>query len=169
MLAETSPILPCPRRSLSVRPSFKVSAARARAEKLKLGKQSTLRGLASEDGKAEIVRRRARQATAASCLHIFLFFARFFVNSPWFTFSAFRPPVSGFSLSAFQLVASNPGVRIQLGHSEKLVAGLFVGVFHPQPVEQCALGQSLAGGDFEWAPEAGPPEVGAFSPVVGLT
>jgi len=113
-----------------VRPSFKVSAARARAEKLKLGKQSTLRGLASEDGKAEIVRRRARQATAASCLHIFLFFARFFVNSPWFTFSAFRPPVSGFSLSAFQLVASNQVSESNSATARSLLLGFSFGVFH---------------------------------------
>jgi len=31
-----------------------------------------------------------------------------------------------------------PGVGIELGYGEKLVAGLFDGVFHPQPVEQRA-------------------------------
>ena len=40
---------------------------------------------------------------------------------------AFRPLVSGFSLSVFQLFVS----------------------FHPQPVEQCALGLLLAGGEFD--------------------
>ena len=37
-----------------------------------------------------------------------------------------------------------PGVGIEFGHGEKLVAGLFDGVFHPQPVEQRVLGLSLA-------------------------
>jgi hypothetical protein len=58
---------------------------------------------------------------------------------------ALRFPPSGFR---FQLFASNPGVGIELGHGEKLVAGLFDPVFHPQPVEQRALGLLLAGGDF---------------------
>jgi hypothetical protein len=58
---------------------------------------------------------------------------------------AFRFPPSGLR---FQLFASNPGVGIELGHGEKLAAGLFDPVFHPQPVEQRALGLLLAGGDF---------------------
>ena len=33
-----------------------------------------------------------------------------------------------------------PGVGIEVGHGEKLVAGLFDRVFPPQPVEQRALG-----------------------------
>ena len=45
----------------------------------------------------------------------------------------FPPPVPGFSLSAFCFV---------------FVAGLSDLVFHPQPVEQRALGLLLAGGDF---------------------
>jgi hypothetical protein len=45
-----------------------------------------------------------------------------------------------------------PGVGIQVGYGEELVAGLFDGVFHPQPVEQRALGLLLVGGDFEQAP-----------------
>jgi hypothetical protein len=61
---------------------------------------------------------------------------------------AFRPPVSGSSLSAFQLFASNPGVGIEFGHGEKFVAGLFDPVFHSQPVARRALGLLLAGGDF---------------------
>ena len=40
-----------------------------------------------------------------------------------------------------------PSVGIEFGGGEKLVAGLFDGVFHPQPVEQRALGLLLAGGD----------------------
>jgi hypothetical protein len=44
------------------------------------------------------------------------------------------------------------GVGIEIGHGEKLVAGLFNLVFHPQPVEQRALGLLLAGGDFDRAP-----------------
>jgi hypothetical protein len=47
---------------------FVGEGAGVRAEKLKLGKQSTLRSLATEDGKAEIARRRARRSAAASCL-----------------------------------------------------------------------------------------------------
>jgi hypothetical protein len=65
---------------------------------------------------------------------------------------AFRSPVSAFSLSAFQLFASYPGVGIEFGHGEKLVAGLFDRVFHPQPVEQRALGLLLAGCDLGQAP-----------------
>jgi hypothetical protein len=42
-----------------------------------------------------------------------------------------------------------PGVGIEFGCGEKLVAGLFDRVFHSQPVEQCALGLMLAGGDFD--------------------
>ena len=70
---------------------------------------------------------------------------------------AFRPPVSGFSLSAFQLCPSCPGLGIEVGYGEKLAAGLFDRVFHPQPVGQRALGLLLAGGDLERAAEAGPP------------
>jgi hypothetical protein len=44
------------------------------------------------------------------------------------------------------------GVGIEVRCGEKLVAGLFDGVFHAQPVEQCALGLLLAGGDFDQAP-----------------
>ena len=50
-----------------------------------------------------------------------------------------------------------PGVGIEVGHGEKLVAGLFDRVFHLPPVEQGALGLLLVGGDFEREPEAGPP------------
>ena len=38
-------------------------------------------------------------------------------------------------------------------HVEKLVAGLFDCVFHPQPVEQRALGLLLAGCNFDQAPK----------------
>ena len=44
-----------------------------------------------------------------------------------------------------------PGVGTEVGCGEKLVAGLFDGVFHPQPVEQRALGLLLAGGGFDHA------------------
>jgi hypothetical protein len=44
-----------------------------------------------------------------------------------------------------------PGVGIQLGQGEKLVGGLCDPVFHPQPVEQRALGLLLAGCDFDQA------------------
>ena len=40
-------------------------------------------------------------------------------------------------------------VGIEFGRGEKLVAGLFDGVFHSQPVEQRALGLLLAGCDFD--------------------
>ena len=46
----------------------------------------------------------------------------------------------------------HPGVGIDVGCGEKLVAGLFDCVFHPQPVEQGALGLLLAGRDFNQAP-----------------
>ena len=52
-------------------------------------------------------------------------------------------------LAADALHFAYPGVGIEVGYGEKLVAGLFDGVFHPQPVEQCALGLLLAGGDFD--------------------
>jgi len=45
----------------------------------------------------------------------------------------------------------HPGVGIELGHGEKLVAGLFDCVFHPQPVEQRALGLLLEADDFDQA------------------
>ena len=45
------------------------------------------------------------------------------------------------------------GVGIEVGCGEKLVAGLFDGVFHPQPVEQRALGRLLAECDFNQAPK----------------
>ena len=43
------------------------AGAGGRAEKLKLGKQSTLRSLATEDGKAEIAGRTAGRSAAAFC------------------------------------------------------------------------------------------------------
>jgi hypothetical protein len=63
----------------------------------------------------------------------------------------FRPPVSGFrfQVSPLLLSASLPGVGIEFGHREKFVAGLFDRVFHPQPVEQRALGLVLKGGEFD--------------------
>jgi len=45
-----------------------------------------------------------------------------------------------------------PGVGIEVGHREKLLAGLFDLAFHPQQVEQLALGLLLAGRDFDQAP-----------------
>jgi hypothetical protein len=76
-------------------------------------------------------------------------------NAPGFRFplSAIRFQVSGFSLSAFQFFASYPGVGIEVGHGEKLVAGPFDLVFHHQPVEQRALGLLLAGRGLVQAPE----------------
>ena len=55
-------------------------------------------------------------------------------------------------LAAEALHFADPGVGIQLGQGEKLVAGLFDCVFHPKPVEQRALGLLLAGCDFDEAP-----------------
>jgi hypothetical protein len=52
-------------------------------------------------------------------------------------------------LTADALHFGYPGVGIEFGCGEKLVAGLFDGVFHPQPVEQRALALLLAGGDFD--------------------
>src|ERR1035438_7145491 len=46
---------------------------------------------------------------------------------------------------------ADPGVGIEVGCGEKLVAGLFNSVFQTQPVEQRALGLLLAGGDFNQA------------------
>jgi len=45
-----------------------------------------------------------------------------------------------------------PSVGIEFGCGEKLVAGLFDCVFHPQPVEQLALSLVLVGCDFDPAP-----------------
>ena len=56
-------------------------------------------------------------------------------------------------LAADALHFGYPGVGIEVGCGEKLVAGLFDGVFHSQPVEQRALGLLLAGGDFDQAPD----------------
>ena len=42
---------------------------------------------------------------------------------------------------------ADPGVGIQLGQGEELVAGLFDAVSHSQPVEQRALGLLLARGE----------------------
>jgi len=69
-------------------------------------------------------------------------------------FFAFRFPPSGsrFQVSAFQLFASYPDVGIEFGYGEKLVAGLFDLAFHPQPVEQRALGLLLAGCGSDKAP-----------------
>jgi len=53
----------------------------------------------------------------------------------------------------FQLFASYPGVGFEFGHGEKLVAGLFDSVTHPQSVEQPALGLLLARSDFDQAPK----------------
>jgi hypothetical protein len=58
----------------------------------------------------------------------------------------------------------HPGGGIEFGHGEKLVAGLFDPVFHPQPVEQRALGLLLAGSDCSRAEQNGvKQQVGAFS------
>jgi hypothetical protein len=83
-------------------------------------------------------------------LPIFLFLAPLFHYAPGFRFVI---SVLRFQLSAFQLFASCPSVGIQFGHGEKLIAGLFDGVFHPQPVEQRALGLLLAGCDSDQAPK----------------
>jgi hypothetical protein len=53
-------------RALQVQ-GFGGEGARRRAEKLKWGKQSTLRSPATEDGKAEIVGRRGRRSAVPSC------------------------------------------------------------------------------------------------------
>jgi len=54
-------------------------------------------------------------------------------------------------LAADALHFGYPGVRIEVGCGEELVAGFFNRVFHAQPVEQRALGLLLAGGDFDQA------------------
>lgn len=43
---------------------------------------------------------------------------------------------------------ADPGIGIQLGEGEKLIAGLFDVVFHSQPVQQRALGLLLASPEF---------------------
>jgi hypothetical protein len=55
-------------------------------------------------------------------------------------------------LAADALHFAHPGVGIEVGFGEKLVAGLFDTVFHSQPVEQYALGLLLAAGEFDYAP-----------------
>ena len=73
-------------------------------------------------------------------------------------------------LASDALHFAHPGVGIEFGRGEKLVAGLFDGVFHPQPVEQRALGLLLAGCDFGQVPnELGSPQVGALAPLIGPT
>ena len=52
-----------------------------------------------------------------------------------------------------------PGAGIEVRHGEKLVAALLGRVFHPQPVEQRALGLLLAGRDFNQVPN----EIGSSS------
>jgi hypothetical protein len=62
---------------------------------------------------------------------------------------AFRFPPSGFRFQPFSVSA----------FCFVLVAGLFDPVFHPQPVEQRALGLLLAGRDFNQVPN----EIGSSS------
>jgi hypothetical protein len=101
---------------------FGCGGAGGRAEKLKLGKQ-----------KAEIARPGAQRSAAPSCPpHLPVpcaLISHFSLSAfPISAFvPAFRPPVSGFRLSAFQLFAS-------------------------WPVEQRALDLLLAGDDFDQAP-----------------
>ena len=54
----------------------------------------------------------------------------------------------GLLLATDALYFAYPGVGVQFGQGEELVAGLFYAVFHSQPVEQRALGLLLPGGDF---------------------
>jgi hypothetical protein len=56
------------------------------------------------------------------------------------------------SLSPDALHLAYPGVGIEFGHGDKLVAGLFERLFHPQPVEQRELGLLLAECHFDQAP-----------------
>jgi hypothetical protein len=91
---------------------FGGEGAGGRAEKLKLGKQSTLRpppearfvrragSLATEHGKAEIARRRVRRSAAVFCLPIFLALAPLLLKAPGFRF-----PPSGFSFQRFSVSA----------------------------------------------------------------
>ena len=58
----------------------------------------------------------------------------------------------GLLLATDALYFADPGVGVQIGHGEELVAGLFDPVFHSQPVEQRALGLPLAARDFDQAP-----------------
>jgi len=52
-------------------------------------------------------------------------------------------------LAADALHFADPGVGVQIGQGEELVAGLFDAVFHAQPVEQRALGLLLVGVEFD--------------------
>ena len=71
----------------------------------------------------------------------------------------------GLLLATDALYFADPGVGVQLGQREKLVAGLFDAVFHSQPVEQPALSLLLAGGEFNQAPnEMGSNSRSALSP-----
>jgi len=54
--------------------------------------------------------------------------------------------------SADALHLGHPGIRIEFGYGEKLVAGLLDPVFHPQPVEERALGLLLVGNGFGQVP-----------------
>ena len=56
-------------------------------------------------------------------------------------------------LASDALYFAHPGVGNEFGYGEKFVAGLFDLVFHPQPVEQGALGLLLTGRDLDQAPD----------------
>ena len=51
--------------------------------------------------------------------------------------------------AAEALYFADPGVGVQVGQGQKLVAGLLDGVFNSQPVELRALGLLLAGSEFD--------------------
>jgi hypothetical protein len=57
----------------------------------------------------------------------------------------------GLFLAPEALHSADPGVGVQVGQGEELVAGFFDAVLHSQPVERGALGVVLAGGEFDWA------------------
>ena len=54
-------------------------------------------------------------------------------------------------LAPHVLHLGHPGVGIEYGYGEKLVAGLFDPLFHSQPVEHRVLGLLRAGCDFDLA------------------
>jgi len=70
-------------------------------------------------------------------------------------------------LATEALYFTDPSVGVLLGHGEKLVAGLFDGVFRSQPVEQRLLGLLLGGADFNQALNEKRADGGAFSLVTG--
>jgi len=101
---------------------FGGAGAGGRAEKLKLGKQSTLRSTATEDGLRRTGKRKSQGGGRGGqreflALPIFLFLASLFLNAP-----AFRLPLSAlrFQVSAFQRFSFL--LRTQVSESSSVTA-----------------------------------------------